>query len=97
VEPRTRHLTREEIRATVVSALLSGRAGQPQAPALIDDQTAIGGTGLGISSLNILQALVRIEDELGIVFDDRAVAEAPLNSVGTVVDLVERVLARKEN
>ncbi len=94
MEPRTQHLSREEIRSTVVSALLSTRAGQRAAPALVDDETAIG-DGLGISSLNILQAFVRIEDALGIVFDDRAVAEAPLHSVGAMVNLVERVLAEK--
>jgi len=90
-------VSREQIRAAVVSALLSTRAGQSDAPALIDDETATGGTGLGISSLNMLQALVRIEDSLGVVFDDRAVAEAPLDSVGDVVDLVERALAGKGN
>lgn len=95
MEPRTQRPGREEIRSTVVSALLSARAGQRADPALVDDETAIGGDGLGISSLNILQAFVRIEDALGIVFDDRAVAEAPLQSVGDMVDLVERVLAER--
>jgi len=95
MEPRTQRLSREEIRSTVVSALLSTRAGQRAAPAFVDDETAIGDEGLGISSLNILQAFVRIEDALGIVFDDRAVAEAPLHSVGAMVNLVERVLAEK--
>ena len=92
MEPR---LDREQVRSTVISALLSTRAGQRADPALVDDETAIGDDGLGISSLNILQALVRIEDALGIVFDDRAVAEAPLQSVGDMVDLVERVLTEK--
>jgi acyl carrier protein len=76
----------EEIRAAVVAALLATRADQGD-PVLVDEQTAIGRAGLGLSSLNVLQALVRIEDVLGIVFDDRAVAETPLRSVGTLVDL----------
>ncbi|QIS10721.1 acyl carrier protein [Nocardia arthritidis] len=92
MEPKT--LSRQEIRATVVSALLATKPDQ-QAGALVDDETAIGGAGLGISSLNMLQALVRIEDSLGIVFDDRTVADAALHSVGSVVDLVEHVLAEQ--
>jgi acyl carrier protein len=96
VEPPTRRPSREAIRSTVVSALLSTKAGQRDAPALVDDATAVGGAGLGITSLNLLQALVRIEDELGIVFDDRAVADGELHSVGAVVDLVERMLVEKE-
>ena len=86
--------SREEIRAAVVVALLATRADRRD-PALVDEQTAIGGAGLGISSLNILQALVRIEDALGIVFDDRAVAETPLHSVGTLVDLAAAAFAAK--
>ena len=95
MEPRTRHPSREDIRSTVVAALLATRADQRD-PALVDERTPIGDVGLGISSLNILQALVRVEDALGIVFDDRAVAEAPLHSVGALVDLVERALAAKD-
>jgi acyl carrier protein len=100
VEPLARSVpgapepSRAEIRAAVVSALLSTK-GERQGEATVDDDTPIGGAGLGISSLNILQAMVRIEDALDIVFDDRAVAETPLSSVGTVVDLVERALAGK--
>ena len=94
MESPTRRLSREEMRSAVVSALLATRADQRD-PALVDEDTAIGGAGLGISSLNILQALVRIEDALSIVFDDRTVAETPLHSVGALVDLVERALAAK--
>lgn len=78
--------SREEVRTAVVTALLATQGNQGD-PASVDEQTAIGGAGLGISSLNVLQALVRIEDALGIVFDDRAVAETPLSSVGTLVNL----------
>ncbi|MFI6172150.1 hypothetical protein ACIBCN_35605 [Nocardia sp. NPDC051052] len=93
MEPR--QPSRDELRGTVVTALLSTKPDRRAAPPLVDDETAIGGAGLGISSLNLLQALVRIEDELGIVFDDRAVADAALYSVGTVVDLVERGLTEQ--
>lgn len=93
MNPEARRPSREEIRRTVVSALLSTKAGQQDAAALVGEETAIGGDGLGINSLNLLQAMVRIEDALGIVFDDRAVAQTPLDCVGTLVDLVESVLA----
>lgn len=93
MEPQTRHLSREEIRSTVVSALLATKADQRD-PALVGEQTPIGGGGLGIGSLNIMQALVRIEDALGVVFDDRAVADASLHSVGALVDLAARALAK---
>jgi acyl carrier protein len=92
MDPRTQRPSREEIRATVVSALLSTRAGQHDTSALIDEETAIGGGGLEINSLNLVQAMVRIEDALSIIFDDRTVAKTPLYSVGTLVDLVERAL-----
>jgi len=36
--------------------------------------------------------LVKIEDSLGVLFDDRTVAQARLYSVGTVVDLVTELL-----
>lgn len=96
MEPRTKHPSRADLRATVVSALLSAKAGPPGTAATVDDETPIGGAGLGISSLNMLQALVRIEDELGVAFGDRAVAEADLRSVGAVVDLVEQMLAERD-
>lgn len=92
MDSSTGGLSRADIHAAVVSALLSTRADHDH-PALVDDETAIGGDGLGISSLNLLQSLVRIEDTVGVAFDDRAVAEAPLASVGAIVDLVERMLA----
>jgi acyl carrier protein len=101
VEPLARSVpgvpepSRAEIRAAVVSALLSTKGDRPGEATAVDDDTPIGGAGLGISSLNVLQAMVRIEDTLDIVFDDRTVAETPLFSVGTMVDLVERALAGK--
>jgi acyl carrier protein len=89
----TQHPSREEIRCAVLGALLATKAGQHEALAPVDEQTPIGSAGLGINSLNLLQAMVRIEDTLGVIFDDRTVAETPLDSVGTLVDLVERVIA----
>jgi acyl carrier protein len=75
----------------VVSALLSTRADRRD-PAPVGEDTPIGEAGLAISSLHLLQALVRIEDALDLVLDDRAVAEASLHSVGALVDLVEAAL-----
>lgn len=89
-------LSRAQIRSTVVAALLSSQAGRG-VPAEVDDETSIGPGGLGISSLNLLQALVKIEDTLDVVFDDRTVAEASLSSVGAVVALVERMLPPEES
>jgi len=89
---------RARIRATVVAALLSARplgdiALDGTTPDQVDDTVHVGETGLGLTSLNVLHALVTIEDALGVVLDDRAVADARLSSVGTVVDLVERQFA----
>ena len=88
---RTQQLSRARIRETVAAALVS--AARTTEPDRIDDDTSIGDGGLGLSSLNVLQALVKIEDALGVLFDDRTVAQARLYSVGTVVDLVTDLLA----
>lgn len=89
---RAQQLSRERIRETVATALVSAAARTTE-PDRVGDDTSIGDTGLGLSSLNVLQALVKIEDALGVLFDDRTVAQARLYSVGTVVDLVEHLLA----
>jgi acyl carrier protein len=84
-------LSRERIRETVAAALASAAA-RPTEPGQVGDDTSIGDAGLGLSSLNVLQALVKIEDSFGVLFDDRTVAQARLFSVGTVVDLVSELL-----
>lgn len=84
--------TTERIRATVVTALVAAAVDHAQ-PDEVQDTTHIGAGGLGLSSLNVLHALVRIEDELGVQFDDRTVAQTQLSSVGVMVDLVRRAVA----
>jgi acyl carrier protein len=93
MDSQTQPVSREEIRSIVVTALLSTKVRPDTESALADDEMAIGDAGLGINSLNLMQALVKVENALGIVFDDRAVADAALHSVGAVVDLAERVAA----
>ena len=58
----------------------------------IDEETLLFSGGLGISSLKLLQGLVKLEEKFNIVFDDRSVAESEFHTIGEVINFVEQLL-----
>lgn len=86
-----------DLHSTVVSALLAAKPKLGRPAEQIDEATPIGTAGLGINSLGLLQALVTLEAKLGIVFDDRSVAEAHFDTVGALVAFVRQTLAMTES
>ena len=57
-------------------------------PQGLSDETALVDTG--VDSLRLLDILVRLEPEFGLMISDRAVFDARLRTVGDLVDFVER-------
>jgi acyl carrier protein len=62
----TQQRTTEQDRAEVTTRLLAQMVGKP--PADLAEETRIV-IDLGLTSVNILELLMRLEDELGIEFD----------------------------
>jgi acyl carrier protein len=82
------------IRERVVSCLLEHVPEPGLLRASVNDDTPIGGQGLGIGSLLLLQVFVRIESELGLTFEDADVANAKFATVGHLVGFIERAAHR---
>ncbi|MFL6117573.1 MAG: hypothetical protein ACJ786_40405 [Catenulispora sp.] len=72
------HLTR------LIAAVLLGEAGlDPAAPIAADAE--VGSAALPLGSMAYVQALIRVEDELGAVFADRLFTEVPAATLADVV------------
>jgi acyl carrier protein len=73
-----------EIRRIIIETLL--RATRQDNPVeSIADSTPLGTGGLGVSSLGLLQAFVKVEERFGITFEDASVANAAFSTVGELV------------
>jgi acyl carrier protein len=79
-----------DIRGIAVAALLSGISAEP-----VDDATPLGDGGLAINSLALLRAFIALEDRLGIIIDDAAVASAKFETVGDFVAVIDRAYGRR--
>lgn len=81
--------TDDPARRTVIDVLLAEVEHPVEAP--VTDDTPLAGGGLALSSLEIMRALIRIEDTLDADLDE-VIAEFGLKTVGDVVDAVRRSL-----
>ncbi len=86
-------MTSSDPRQMVIDMLTATTRPKTMGSVEITDETPLGGAGLGVNSMAMLQTFVGIEQEYGIVFDDRAVAGADLCTVGDLVDFVRRTIA----
>jgi acyl carrier protein len=76
------------MRQVALQAMVAGsRAGLD--PATVTDDTPLSAGGLGLSSVALLQALLHLEERLGLVFDDAAVARARFTTFGDLVAFLE--------
>lgn len=57
----------------------------------LDLSTPLLGDGLGLDSIDVLELVVALEREFGIVVPSEEVASESFGSVGSVVSLVERL------
>jgi acyl carrier protein len=80
----------ETVRKLAVQALLDARQ-RNFTGAAITDETPLGDAGLGVNSLTLMRALMKIEDRLNITLVDAVVAGAKFKTVGEIVELVCRV------
>lgn len=81
-----------DVRAVVVGALTAESATWEGAEPTPDTPLADG--GLELSSLEVVRALVRIEEGLGSELADEDVWSAELRTVGDLLDLVARAAPR---
>lgn len=84
-----------EIRNRVLAALVEA-VGPGGASTDISMAQVIGAGGLGISSLHLLKVFVRLEGELGFLFEDAAVANASFSTVGDLVQFVHDSVEQRE-
>lgn len=59
-------------------------------PSEIALDTDLFGSGLGLDSVDSVQLLVSIEAHFGVAFSDAELAERPLTSIDTIVQLLGR-------
>lgn len=79
------------IKQLVIKTLIEHGGAGGESAGGITDETFIGATGLGISSLALLQVFVRLEEALGFTFEDAAVANASFTTVGELVGFVSKL------
>lgn len=58
-------------------------------PENIDETTPLGKNGFGLNSLNIIQAIIKIEDEFQVDISDSIVMESSLMNFGNVMYLLK--------
>ncbi|MEX3629911.1 MAG: hypothetical protein VB138_10960 [Burkholderia sp.] len=73
-----------DIRRLAIEAL-AAQAQPPLPPAEVDEHTPITAGGLGLTSVGFLHAFVSLEARLGLHFDDTAVFNAKLVTVGDFI------------
>lgn len=79
----------DDLARTVIDVLLAEV--EHPAEVSVTDGTPLAGGGLALSSLELMRALIRIEDTLDADLDE-VIAEFGLKTVGDVVDAVRRSL-----
>lgn len=82
-----------EIRRTVIETLLTAK-GRGTSMETVKDGTLLGAGGLGVSSLALLQAFVKVEDRFGMTFDDASVAGAKFATVGELVTFISQAVGQ---
>ncbi|WP_437630410.1 phosphopantetheine-binding protein [Sorangium sp. So ce854] len=84
------------VRRVLHDVLLANKAAHAPAPEALRDDVLLGMGGLGLSSLLLLQVLVKLEESFGFTFEDAAVANATFLTVGDLARFVgEAVLKRQ--
>jgi acyl carrier protein len=76
-----------ELRRIVVETLLKAKRQDVSAETIADD-TLLGAGGLAVNSLALLQALIGVEEQLGLVFDDATVSQGKFATVGELVAFI---------
>lgn len=91
----SRNTSTEEISTRVMAALAEVIPEQSETKSAIDINQSIGAGGLGISSLALLKVFVRLEVELGFMFEDVAVANATFSTVSDIVGFIADTVERR--
>jgi acyl carrier protein len=84
-----------ELRRVVVETLLKAKR-QDGAIETIADDTPLGAGGLAVSSLALLQALIKVEERFGMTFDDASVANAKFATIAELVAFIGETVDRRE-
>lgn len=81
----------DNIQRVIVSTLAA--AGRPPLDLVPALETPLADGGLELSSLDLVRALVQVEEQLDVQLDGVALAIAELRTVGDVAGLVARTVA----
>lgn len=84
-------MTRGTMRQAAVQAL-GAHLHASLDPATLADDTPLSSGGLGLSSVALLQVLIRLEEQFGMTFDDATVARARFTTLGDLVSFLEASL-----
>ena len=85
-------MTRESIRQRLTRILAEQCNGQIAPQEEIADNTRLHGRGLGLSSLDIVSLVVKLEDEFNVFFEAEEVAPS-VKTFGTLLEAIGRKVA----
>ncbi|PKW16556.1 acyl carrier protein [Saccharopolyspora spinosa] len=91
--PATRTLREEELTARVKDTVIAVLELDISREQLTED-TSLYSSFLGMDSMTLLHLLVTLEQEFGIEIDDEDVMNAEMKKVGSLIDLVGRLVVR---
>ena len=84
-----------ELRRVVIETLLKAKR-QDASIGTISDDTPLGAGGLAVSSLALLQALIKVEEQFGMTFDDASVANAKFATIAELVAFISETVGARE-
>jgi acyl carrier protein len=85
--------TDNSIKNIVIDLLLTNTMDNRYSPRNLPLTTPLGPDGLNISSLSLLHIFVKLENILGLTFDDASVAKASFVTVGEFVTFVDSAVS----
>lgn len=85
----TQDLSRDDVIAKVKTIVAEALHAQKAANAMTEETYL---ENLGLDSMNIVDVLLGVETEFGIVFDEDELDLAPLESIGTLVEFIMKTL-----
>lgn len=87
--------TRQEIQDTILE-ILRERISVDLGRSSVTEETGLLGQGVGIDSIEAVQLVLGLEASIGVFIDDDDMLPEHFQTIGTMIDLIERLEAASD-